>query len=152
MNVKYLMLSSNTWISFRKSYKLLSQLKRCHVCKTLDFNYRPTCNIARTTWKCLILREWQQNFLSSPLKETPKPHAEVYYRIFIFAVFRDIFWLEVLSCPPSWIFVDMHHWAISNISGDGAPIHSSVKKWSKKHGGRTAKNASFDVTVLELLS
>ena len=33
---------------------------------------------------------------------------EVYYRIFISALFREIFSFEIFSCPPSWIFVDMN--------------------------------------------
>ena len=33
---------------------------------------------------------------------------EVYYRIFISALFREIVLFEIFSCPPSWIFVDMH--------------------------------------------
>ena len=35
--------------------------------------------------------KWQQNFLSSYLKESPKQYVEVYYRIFIFALFGEIF-------------------------------------------------------------
>ena len=35
--------------------------------------------------------KWQQNFLSSYLKETPKQYIEVYYRIFISALFGEIF-------------------------------------------------------------
>ena len=35
--------------------------------------------------------KWQQNFLSSHLKETPKQYIDVYYRIFIFALFGAIF-------------------------------------------------------------
>ena len=49
--------------------------------------------------------KWQQNFLSSHLKETLKQYVEVCYRIFISALFRKIFSFEILSCPPSWIFV-----------------------------------------------
>ena len=56
----------------------------------------------------LIKRKWQQNFLSSLLKETLKQYIEVYYRIFMSALFRKIFSFEISSCPPSWIFVDMH--------------------------------------------
>ena len=52
--------------------------------------------------------KWQQNFLSSHLKETPKQYIEVYYRILVSALFGEIFCLEIFSCPPSWIFVDMH--------------------------------------------
>ena len=52
--------------------------------------------------------KWQQNFLSSYLKETPKQYIEVYYRIFISALFGEIFGLEIFSCPRFWIFVDMH--------------------------------------------
>ena len=50
----------------------------------------------------------QQKFLSAYLKETPKQYIEVNYRIFIPALFGEIFGLEIFSCPPSWIFVDMH--------------------------------------------
>ena len=35
--------------------------------------------------------KWQQNVLSSHLKETPKQYIEVYYRIFISALFGEIF-------------------------------------------------------------
>ena len=35
--------------------------------------------------------KWQQKFLSSYLKETPKQYIEVYYRILISALFREIF-------------------------------------------------------------
>ena len=52
--------------------------------------------------------KWQKKFLSSHLKETPKQYIEVYYRILISALFGEIFRLEIFSCPPSWIFVDMH--------------------------------------------
>ena len=61
--------------------------------------------------KCYSLTlkgKWQENFLSSHFKETSKQYIEVYYRIFISALFREIFSFEILSCPPSWIFVDMH--------------------------------------------
>ena len=47
-------------------------------------------------------------FLTSHLKETPKQYMEVCYRIFISALFREIFSLEIFSSPPSWKFVDMH--------------------------------------------
>ena len=59
-------------------------------------------------WKKICWREWQQKFLSAYLKETPKPYIEVYYRIFMPALFGEIFWLEIFICPPSWIFVAMH--------------------------------------------
>ena len=52
--------------------------------------------------------KWQQKFLSSYLTETPKQYIKVYYRIFISALFGEMFWLEIFSRPPSWIFVDMH--------------------------------------------
>ena len=52
--------------------------------------------------------KWRKNFLSSYFKETAKQYIEVYHRIFIPALFGEIFWLEIFSCPPSWIFVDMH--------------------------------------------
>ena len=38
-----------------------------------------------------IKGKWQQNVLSSHLKETPKQYIEVYYRIFISALFGEIF-------------------------------------------------------------
>ena len=50
---------------------------------------------------------WQQQFLSSHLKETPKPY-KVYYTIFTYALFREVFRFKISSCPPSWIFVGMH--------------------------------------------
>ena len=56
----------------------------------------------------IIKGNWQQKFLSSYLKETPKQYIQVYYRIFISAFFGDIFLVEMFSCPPSWIVVDMH--------------------------------------------
>ena len=58
--------------------------------------------------KCWFKGKWQQNFLSSYLKETSKQYIEVYYRIFISALFDETFGLEIFSCPPSWIFLDMH--------------------------------------------
>ena len=57
---------------------------------------------------CTLKGKWQQIFLSSHFKETPKQYIEVYWRILISALFREIFSFEMLSCPPSWIFVDMH--------------------------------------------
>ena len=39
----------------------------------------------------LLKGKWQQNFLSAYLKETPKQHIEVYYGIFISALFGEIF-------------------------------------------------------------
>ena len=39
----------------------------------------------------LFKEKWQQNFLSSYLKETPKQYIEVYYRIFISALFGKKF-------------------------------------------------------------
>ena len=33
---------------------------------------------------------------------------EIYYRIFISALFREMLSFEIFSCLPSWIFVDMH--------------------------------------------
>ena len=50
-----------------------------------------------------------KSFLSSHLKETPKQYIEVYYRIFISALFLEIFSSEILSCTPPWIFVDTHN-------------------------------------------
>ena len=35
--------------------------------------------------------KWQQTFLSAYLKETPKQYIEVYHRIFISALFGEIF-------------------------------------------------------------
>ena len=35
--------------------------------------------------------KWPQNFLSSHLTETPKQNVKVYYRIFISALFGEIF-------------------------------------------------------------
>ena len=35
--------------------------------------------------------KWQQKFLSSHLKETPKLYIEAYYRILALALFRDVF-------------------------------------------------------------
>ena len=39
----------------------------------------------------IIKGKWQQNFLSSHVKETPKQYIKVYYRIFISALFGEIF-------------------------------------------------------------
>ena len=39
----------------------------------------------------LFKGKWQQKFLSAYLKETPKQYIEVYYRIFIPALFGEIF-------------------------------------------------------------
>ena len=38
-----------------------------------------------------VVRFLRQNILSSYLKETPKQYIEVYYRIFISALFGEIF-------------------------------------------------------------
>ena len=56
------------------------------------------------------LREMTTKIFKRPhFKETPKLYTvHVYYRIFISALFHDIFWLEILSCPPILIIVDMH--------------------------------------------
>ena len=35
--------------------------------------------------------KWQQKFLPSHLEETTKQYMEVYYRIFMSALFRDVF-------------------------------------------------------------
>ena len=35
--------------------------------------------------------KWQQKYLMAYLKETPKQYIEVYYRIFISALFGEIF-------------------------------------------------------------
>ena len=40
---------------------------------------------------CVVKGKWQQNFLSAYLKETPKQYREVYHRIFISALFGEIF-------------------------------------------------------------
>ena len=41
--------------------------------------------------KSVVKGKWQQNFLLSHLKDTPKQYIEVYYRIFISALFGEIF-------------------------------------------------------------
>ena len=56
----------------------------------------------------LLKGKWQQKFLSSYSKEILKQYIVVCYTVFISALFSEIFLLEILSCPPSWIFVDMH--------------------------------------------
>ena len=38
-----------------------------------------------------LKEKWRQNVLSSHLKDTPKQYIEVYYRIFISALFGEIF-------------------------------------------------------------
>ena len=40
---------------------------------------------------CYTKGKWQQKFLLSHLKETPKQYIELYYRIFISALFHEIF-------------------------------------------------------------
>ena len=40
---------------------------------------------------CYFSTPWQQKILSSYLKETPKQYIEVYYRIFVSALFSEIF-------------------------------------------------------------
>ena len=57
--------------------------------------------------------EMATKFLSFHSKETPDQYTEVYHRIFISALFRDMFWLEILSYPSACIFVDImirHSW------------------------------------------
>ena len=50
---------------------------------------------ARESLRVLLLSilkgKWQQKFLASHLKETPKQYIEVYNRIFISALFGQIF-------------------------------------------------------------
>ena len=41
--------------------------------------------------KRTVKGKWQQNFLLSHLKETPKQYTEVCYRILISALFGEIF-------------------------------------------------------------
>ena len=41
-------------------------------------------------------------------KETAKLCIDVCYRISVSAIFRDIFWSEILGCPLSWMLVAMH--------------------------------------------
>ena len=50
-----------------------------------------TKNISQKVKKQSIKGKWQQNYLSSYLKETPKQYIEVYHRIFISALFGEIF-------------------------------------------------------------
>ena len=51
------------------------------------------CNKSDVTNKIVrvVKGKWQQTFLSAYLKETPKQYIEVYYRIFISALFGEIF-------------------------------------------------------------
>ena len=51
----------------------------------------------------LIKEKWQQKFLSSHFKETPK----LYNSITEFLYLLYFVTLEILSCPPSWILADM---------------------------------------------
>ena len=44
-----------------------------------------------STKRGAVKGKWQQKFLSAYLKETPKQYIEVYYRIFISALFGEIF-------------------------------------------------------------
>ena len=88
--------------------------------ETISHSIKATLDDATDPWGVKVERvevwvsvtlskgKWQQNFLSSHLKETPKQYIEVYYRILISSLLREIFSLEIFSCPPSWIFVDMH--------------------------------------------
>ena len=46
-------------------------------------------------------------FIVSFEKNSKKKQTS-YCRIFTSTLFPDIFLLEILSCPPSWMFVDIH--------------------------------------------
>ena len=68
---------------------------------TLELFVRITTLISKNTSSRYVLKDlnlsqslkgkWQQNFLSSHLKETPKQYIEVYYRILISALLGEIF-------------------------------------------------------------
>ena len=45
--------------------------------------------------------------LPSHLQVTPKHYIEIYDRIFISALFRDIFFIRNIKSSAVWIFVDM---------------------------------------------
>ena len=64
-------------------------------CLTLEFRDRNK----------ILQGKWQQKSLLSYSKETPKQHIEVYYRIFISALFGEIFSLEIFICT---CHIDMH--------------------------------------------
>ena len=49
------------------------------------------CLISSESVDECIKGKWQQKFLSAYLKETPKQYIEVYHRIFISALFGEIF-------------------------------------------------------------
>ena len=49
-----------------------------------------------------------KNFIVPFERDSKTIYLKIYCRNFTSALFRDIFCLEILSCPPSWIFVDMH--------------------------------------------
>ena len=51
-----------------------------------------------------IKGKWQYKFLFSHLKELLKLYINLFYRFFIYCLVLEIFSLEVMRCPPSWIF------------------------------------------------
>ena len=60
------------------------------IAATKSINFLFLQNVAKYG-KYNLKGKWQQKFLSAYLKETPKQYIEVYYRIFISALFGEIF-------------------------------------------------------------
>jgi hypothetical protein len=52
--------------------------------------------------------KWQYTFLFSHLKELLKLYINFLYRFFIPCLVLEIFSLEVMRCPPSWIHFLSH--------------------------------------------
>ena len=79
--------------------KLYIHPSQNELCVQLDVDYKRT-----------ITGKWQQVFLSSHLRDSKTIYGSLLQNFYICltALFREIFSFEIFSCPPSWIFVDMH--------------------------------------------
>jgi hypothetical protein len=71
------------------------------ICSKLVRHFSNTLNLCRYT--SLLKGKWQYKFLFSHLKELLKLFNNFLYRFFISCLLLEIFSLEVMRCPPSWI-------------------------------------------------
>ena len=80
------------WLLKNFSYCLLAEVICYLINSSLEKQCLPTYHSHSKNQHIEEFRgKWQQNFLSSYLKENPKQYMEVYYRIFISALFGEIF-------------------------------------------------------------
>ena len=79
-------------------YFTYKDLQRKYTTSPIQYiKYTITINLQIVSYYSLFKGKWQQKFLSAYLKETPKQYIEVYYRIFISALFGEIFDLKFLG-------------------------------------------------------